>query len=156
MLLILFMFGALGGWSYMQREKYYVVPPAGEEATYVQSKDYRNSTIGAGVAWAIGFIYLCFMCCCWKNISLGATIMESASEFVSSNLSIITLPLMSYVTAMLFFAYWLATALFLYSVGQAQFKEDSFLANIVWKKETRYMLWYFLFGLFWIFSFLIC
>lgn len=82
--------------------------------------------------------------------------MESASEFVSSNLSVITLPLLSYVTAMLFFAYWLATAVFLYSVGEPEFKKDSMVANIVWAKETRYMLWYFLFGLFWIFSFLIC
>jgi len=82
--------------------------------------------------------------------------MEVASDFVSGNLSVITLPLMSYLIVVLFFAYWLTAAVYVYSVGEVEFKQGSFLPNIVWAKETRYILWYFLFGLFWVFSFFIC
>lgn len=150
MVIILAMFILLGGWSFMKRDEFFI------EGAEEQSDDYRNATIGAGVAWGIGFIYFCFMCCCWKNISLGATIMEAASEFVSSNLGIIALPLMSYVVAMIFFCYWLATAVFLYSVGTVQFEAKQLTPKMVPTKEGGYILWYFLFGLFWIFSFLIC
>jgi len=145
MVIILAMFILLGAWSFLKRAEF-------EEET----KDYRNATIGAGVAWGIGAVYFCFMCCCWKNISLGATIMEAASEFVSSNLSIITLPLMSYVVAMIFFCYWLGTAVFLYSIGTVEFEKGQFTPKITPTKEGGYILWYFLFGLFWIFSFIIC
>jgi len=61
--------------------------------------------------------------------------MEAASEFVSSNLSIITLPLMSYLVAMIFFAYWLATAVFLYSIGTVEFQENQFTPKITQTKE---------------------
>jgi hypothetical protein len=59
--------------------------------------------------------------CCWKNISLGASIMEAASDFVGSNLRIIFLPIIAYLIALIFFAYWIVTAIYLYGVGDAKF-----------------------------------
>lgn len=81
--------------------------------------------------------------------------MECASEFVSGNLSVVALPIISYIVAILFFAYWIVSAVFVYSVGDVEFKKDSLFPNIVWAKETRYMLWYYLFGLFWVSAFII-
>lgn len=87
-----------------------------------QKKNHDYATVGAGVAWAIAVIYFCFMCCCWRNISLGATIMEAASEFVSGNLRIVALPLISYVISLAFFAYWTVTAVYVYSIGTVEWK----------------------------------
>lgn len=111
---------------------------------------------GAIGSWVIGFIYLVFICCCWKNIALGAAIMESASEFVSSNLRIILLPVIAYIVCVPFFAYWVVTAVHLYSIGEPEFEDNSPIANIVWSDKTRYMIWFFLFGLLWCVAFVIC
>ena len=108
------------------------------------------------VSFVIAVIYFCFCCCCWRNISLGATIMEAAAEFVSGNPQIVTLPVLAYILSLAFFAYWTVTAVYVYSIGTTEFKPDSFTANIVWAKQTRYIMWYFLFGLFWCVAYLIC
>jgi hypothetical protein len=147
MLIILICFILLGGWSWMKRSEYDPV---------AQKKNYDYATIGAGVSWAIAVLYFCFMLCCWRNISLGATIMEAASEFVAGNLRIVLLPILSYVLVLAFFAYWTVTAVMVYSIGTTEFKPNSFTANIVWDKANRYIMWYFLFGLFWVVSFFIC
>ena len=72
MFIILIMFILLGAWSWTKQFDY----DAG-------SDDFMYAQIGAYVAWALSFLYLVFMCCCWNNISLGASIMEAASDFVS-------------------------------------------------------------------------
>jgi hypothetical protein len=111
---------------------------------------------GAFVSWGVAVLYAIFMCCCWKQISLGASVMKAASDFVASNLRIIALPVISYLIAFAFFAFWVIAAVHIYSIGTAEFKENSFVANIKWDKNNWYMMWYFLFGLFWFVAFLIC
>jgi hypothetical protein len=70
MVLILVCFVLFGTWSFMKRSEF--------DAT-TQKKNYDYATAGAGIGWGLAFLYFCFMCCCWKNISLGASIMEAAS-----------------------------------------------------------------------------
>jgi solute carrier family 44 (choline transporter-like protein), member 2/4/5 len=82
--------------------------------------------------------------------------MESASEFVAQNLRIVFLPLISYVWVMLFFLYWIYTAVYLYSIGEPEFRKNSPVANIVWDQQTWGMMWYFMFGLFWCVAYFIC
>ena len=147
MLLILICLVLLGGWSWLQKDKY---DPVQEEENYMYAQ------IGAYVAWAIAAIYLCFMCCCWSNISLGASIMEAASDFVSSNLRIVLLPVISYACSIVFFAFWIVVAVHLYSIGEVEFERNSFIANIKWSEEHWYIMWYFLFCLFWVVAFIIC
>lgn len=72
MVLIQFMFILLGLWSWMEKDKF-----------EPDTDNFKWAKYGAYIAWAISAIYLCFVCCCWKNISLGASIMEAASDFVS-------------------------------------------------------------------------
>lgn len=43
--------------------------------------------------------------------------MEAASDFVTSNVRIIFLPVLAYVLTALFFAYWIVTAIYLYGIG---------------------------------------
>jgi hypothetical protein len=48
-----------------------------------ESDNYKLTMAGAIVSWLVGLAYLICVCCCWKNIALGASIMECASDFVS-------------------------------------------------------------------------
>lgn len=88
---------------------------------------------GAIVAWVVGAAYMICVCCCWKNISLGATIMECASQFVSQNLRVVTLPVIAYLVCLPVFIIWTACATYLYSIGTPMFAENSFIATIEWK-----------------------
>jgi hypothetical protein len=58
--------------------------------------------------------------------------MECASEFVAENLRIVFLPLIVYTIAVIYFIFWLLAVVWLYSVGTAKFKKDSFIADIAW------------------------
>jgi nitrogen fixation-related uncharacterized protein len=112
--------------------------------------------IGAFVSWGIGALYLCFMCCCFKQIALGASIMECASEFVSQNIRIIALPVIAYIISFAVLLFWIVTAVFIWSIGTPEYRDNSPIANIKWDENTRMVMWFFLFGLFWIIAFLIC
>jgi len=87
---------------------------------------------GAFIAWGLAFLYFCFIICCWKNISLGASIMEAASEFVTGNLRVMFLPIISYLVCVPYIVYWVVTAVFLYSIGEPYFKPNMFVAEIKW------------------------
>jgi len=47
--------------------------------------------------------------------------MEAASEFVSHNIRILALPLLSYLASAIFFLLWVFTAAFIYSMGTATY-----------------------------------
>lgn len=147
MVLILAGFILLGVWSFMQREKF---------NPETQKKNYDYATAGAIIGLVLAFLYLCFMCCCWHNISLGASIMEAASDFVTSNMKVVFLPIFAYIFALVFFAYWAVTAVYLYGVGDVQFNKDLPFATVKNNEQTTYIAWYFLFGLLWVVAFFIC
>lgn len=153
MFVIFVAFILLGGYCYLHMEDYAGDP---ESENYKQSQNYKLTMAGAIIAWTLAVVYMICVCCCWKNISLGASIMEAASEFVSQNLRIVSLPIIAYIVCLPVFIIWTACATYLYSVGEAKFEENSFIANIEWKAETKYMFWFYVFGLCWIIAFIIC
>jgi hypothetical protein len=102
-------FFLLGVWAWMQRSKY-----DGES-----NKESRNyATAGAVVSWVLVALYACFVCCMWKNISLGASIMEAASDFVAGNLRVIIMPLVAYVFALVFLLFWIFTCTYIWTIGE--------------------------------------
>lgn len=121
MVLILAAFVLFGVWSWMKRSEY-------DAETQKKNRDY--ATAGAGIAWGFAFLYACFMCCCWKNISLGASIMEAASDFVTSNMRVIFLPIIAYIVSLGFFAYWAVTAVYLYGIGTVTYNAALPIASV--------------------------
>jgi len=111
---------------------------------------------GAIVSAVVGLAYMICVCCCWKNIALGASIMECASEFVAGNVRIVALPIVAYLFVIPVFILWTYCAIYLYSIGEATYVPNAFLAEIVWAKETEYLAWGYLFGLLWVIAFIIC
>ena len=72
MLIILLCFLVLAAYGYVVAQEY-----------EPKSDDWNMAMAGAIISGVIGLAYLICICCCWKNISLGASIMECASEFVA-------------------------------------------------------------------------
>jgi len=82
--------------------------------------------------------------------------MEAASEFVAKNLRVVLLPVVSYLFSFLFFLYWIVAAIYIYSIGTAEFKENSPIVNIKWTEATWGMIYFLIFALFWVIAYIIC
>ena len=112
---------------------------------------------GAGVMWALALATLFCICCCWNNIMLGAALMQAASEFVTANLRIMITPLLSYVLVLTFFAWWVVSATWLYSMGNVVAPGNPNLSMMAELDPVDdfayYTMWYYLFGLFWVVAF---
>ena len=147
MILIFVIFFLLGLWSFKKREDYNPI---------TQKRSYNYAIGGAFVAWGIGAIFMCFMMCCRRNIRLGASIMECASYFVTSNFRIIFLPVLVYLISIIFFAYWIITCVYLYGIGTPVYDANLPVAKITNSEHVTYIMWYFLFGFFWVVAFIIC
>ena len=95
MLCIFLCFAALALYGYVVAQDY-----------EKDSDDWKMAMAGAIVFALIDFIYMIFVCCCWNNISLGASIMQAASQFVSSTKRIVAVPLLSYIIVIPIFCIW--------------------------------------------------
>ncbi len=49
------------------------------------------------------------------------------------------------VISILFWAFWIASFVYIYSVGDIKGRRDSPFASITWTEDTRRMVWFFLF-----------
>jgi hypothetical protein len=101
------------------------------------STNSQQWAYGSGIGiWCFAGAYLICICCCWKNISLGASIMEAASDFVSHNVRILALPVMSYFASAIFFVLWVFTAAFIYSMGTATYNPLSPIPSMNFNVHT--------------------
>jgi hypothetical protein len=127
MLMILLFFLLLGAWSWLKMKDFQsgdgISPSNIDPAVY-----YKNNIMyckaGAAIAWTIAFIYFCFIICCWKNIALGAAVMETSSAFVGQNLKVLVIPFFTYIFVFLFLTYWILAAVWLYCIGEPQPKPN--------------------------------
>jgi solute carrier family 44 (choline transporter-like protein), member 2/4/5 len=119
------------------------------------SYEYRAAQGGSFAIWILVALYTCFILCNWKNISLGASIMETASEFVGENKELIKLPIIAYALCLPIICWWTISSIYIYSMGTPVFEENSFIATIEGGSGSSFMFLYFLFGLFWILSWVI-
>jgi hypothetical protein len=95
-----------------------------------ESNDYKVALGGSILIWVVVLLYTIFICCFWKSIALGASIMEAASEFITENKRIMVLPLVAYVLCLPIIAWWTATSIWIYGMGTPYFSELSFIAKI--------------------------
>lgn len=117
--------------------------------------EYAAATAGSYVIWIIVALYSCFIVCNWHNITLGANIMTVAAEFVVENQSIAYQPLYAYALCLPIIIWWTFSAVFIYSMGTPLYEEKKFIATIEGGSGSGAMFLYFVFGLFWILSWII-
>jgi hypothetical protein len=126
-----------------------------ENMPFKDTKEYHAAKAGTTVIACIVVLYTCFILCNWSSISLGASIMETASEFVVENKSIIYQPFIGYAVCLPIIIWWTISAVFIYSMGTPIFEENTFVATIEGSTKSNYMFIYFVFGLFWVLSWII-
>jgi hypothetical protein len=99
--------------------------------------------------------FLC-VCCCWSAIKLAIAVQKTTSQYVSQNLRIQLLPLFSWVLLGVWIIIWTFAVVHIWSIGDVTQRAAplSFMTEIMWEENTRYMLLYQLFGLFWIAAFI--
>lgn len=121
-----------------------------------QTSDNYKVAFGVMILFAIlTLIFIVCICCMWKAISLGAAIMETASDFIGENKKVVILPFVSYFFAFPIIAWWTATSIFIYGLGDPKFKADSFIANVEMSNQSTYLFLFMMFGMFWIVAWLI-
>jgi len=95
------------------------------------------------------------LCCC-NAIKVGVAVFKTTVSFVKANMIIFVLPAVVSLITMLWFFIWLFAAVFIFSVGSPQPREDyPFVTEVKWAEETRYIFLYHVFGLLWINSFIV-
>ena len=112
--------------------------------------EYATYTVG-GIA---ALFFLC-VCCCCRAIKLGIAVYKTTAQYIASNLRIFLLPALSYLIAFIWLLCWIVSALYVYSVGEPYPRpEYEFLTDIKWEDNTRYIMFYQVFMLFWINAFI--
>jgi len=106
------------------------------------------------VAGIAALFFLC-VCCCCRAIKLGIAVYKTTAQYIASNLRIFLLPALSYLIAFIWLLCWIVSALYVYSVGEPYPRpEYEFLTDIKWEDNTRYIMFYQVFMLFWINAFI--
>jgi hypothetical protein len=136
---------------------------AGGAMAYSASADYptESSTHKAykysGIAlFVLAAAYTTILLCCCNTIRRAVGIVKATSNFTKSVPEILAVPVVFFVIALLWMAFWAASAVFIYSIGEPVQRDDGLpVADIKWDKNTRYMFLIHLFGLFWVGAFII-
>mmetsp|Transcript_44574 Transcript_44574/g.59146 ORF Transcript_44574/g.59146 Transcript_44574/m.59146 type:complete len:477 (+) Transcript_44574:615-2045(+) len=133
-----------GVYVYMQHE------------SYEEGDDYRDYVKYASyVIFGVAGLFLICICCCWNAIRIGIAVYQTTAQYVSSNLRIFLLPFFSYIIAGAWLCIWLVSFVYVFSVGEpvARAAPYQFITEMKWDENTRYIVVYQIFMLFWINAF---
>lgn len=100
-------------------------------------------------------LWLVLVCCMWNALSLGASVLETASDFIGDNKYIVTLPFFAYLMCLPITIWWVATEIYIYGLGSPAYLKDSFICDVVASEQSTYLFLYEMFGFFWVISFII-
>jgi len=116
--------------------------------------DQLNYKVIAGIFWGVDGILVIIILCIFDDIQLALSIITTSATFIFSSFSILFIPVIAIVIAVGFIVYWIATVVFLYSIGDIKQYGGTPLGNVEWDDNTRNLWYYHLFGLFWVLAFL--
>jgi hypothetical protein len=69
------------------------------------------------VIWALCALVILTVLCCFGAIKLGIAIFKTTAQYVGANMHIFLLPILSTLCTIIWFACWLVTAVYVFSVG---------------------------------------
>ena len=123
---------------------------------YDEESDYRDWVKYAAYGiWGLAGLYFLCVCCCFNAIRIGVAVYQTTADYVTSNVRIYLLPFCAYITAGLWVACWLVSFIYVFSVGEPEAREGyPFITEIKWEDDTRYVIFYQLFMLFWMNAFI--
>lgn len=128
----------------------------GSKFTPEDDPTYKYLAIASYVLWGLAGLVFLFMICCCGAIKLGVAVMKASAKFVGENLRIMFLPLFSYIFITVWALLWFLGGLYLYTVGYAAPRENfEFSTEIMWDKNTKPAIVYYILGFFWITAFIL-
>lgn len=102
-----------------------------DEASKVTDPTDYNFALAIVVICAILLVlYVVLVCCMWSAISLGASVMETASDYISDNRVITVMPFLAYIFCAPVTLWWVFTAVYIYGLGDPIFAEKSFVCDM--------------------------
>lgn len=125
------------------------------EADAVDSTDYKFAMAILVICGVLTALYMILVCCMWKAISLGASVLETASDYIKDNKTITFLPFIAYILCLPITIWWIFTSVYIYGLGSPIFAERSFVADMQSTNESTGMFLYEMFGFFWIVAWII-
>lgn len=104
------------------------------------------------IAYAIwGILGICIIgfLCMFDKIRLAIAIIKTATLYVRDVPLCMLVPPIATIINAIYWCVWLFGLVYIYSVGTFVKKGNSPLASVEWEQNTKYMLWYYLFGGLW-------
>jgi len=106
------------------------------DADAVDSTDYKFAMAILVICAVLLILYMILVCCMWSAISLGASVMETASDYIGDNRIITLLPFAAYLFSAPIVIWWVFTSVYIYGLGEPIFIERSFLADLQSNQES--------------------
>ncbi|TNV81603.1 hypothetical protein FGO68_gene10682 [Halteria grandinella] len=101
--------------------------------------------------WGLSCLYLLIFSCQWKSLQIALTVLESASDFVGSNLRLLLVPLIAFVFHLAFLVAWIAGTVMVVSIGEIDNGPPGTQYKVIrWDQGTRYMAYFMGFGGLWV------
>ena len=118
-------------------------------------KAHKKYKYMAYVLLAVFFISLIILCICRKRIKVLIIILKCAAHFVGDVWYALFVPPVFYLVCILNFSFWASTAVYLYTVGTLNPKNQLPFGQFVHDNKTYYMFYFWLFGGLWGFAMLL-
>jgi hypothetical protein len=94
--------------------------------TFVSSENQSYTTLkyAAVGVWILAVVYVIALLCYWKSLHISLAILETASEFIGTNMRVVFVPLIFFLLNVIVFLFWLIAVVYLYSVGDIENGEE--------------------------------
>lgn len=119
------------------------------------STDYQFAMAILIIMGILTVLYMGLVCCMWSAISLGASVLETASDYISDNRAITGLPFLAYLICFPVTLWYVVTAIYIYGLGTPKFVENAFVCEMVGDQVGNGFFIYEMFGFFWIVAWII-
>ena len=114
--------------------------------TYYNS---RNLKIASIVLFIVGGIAVLVLLFSMSSIAISIAVIQTASEFISSNCLIIFVPLVISIIVVLFVGGWIFGLVYLWSIGELTPGTLTPFATVKWDTTNKYLMVFYFFGLLW-------
>ena len=121
---------------------------------YKNTNDTDNKTLFQVLFWvfvvitAIWLLFILLMC---NRIRLAVALIKVTAKYVGRNCCIVFVPFLFFIILAAWIIYWLILSVYIYAAGD--FNEGSkVIATFTYDKKIRYLFWYHLFALFYIYA----
>jgi len=133
----------------------------------------KNVVLIAGITLlSLAFVFILCICCILSKIKLAVSVIEvyymnklyllpvsnfcispfkqASARFMTDNPRVVLVPVVSFVVSIVFFAYWLVVALYVYSSGGVSSKDGTLpFGHVSTTTDIKIFGFTHLFGLFW-------